>query len=746
MYKFALFSCLVLCMCSLRHVHGDVFEECSNSQEGSFVASWENCQSYVYCDGDDSILGQCDDGEYFDSESGACDLSTNVRCFLDEVDEPPMPDEEEEVEAGDDDLPLEPEPTPPTMDNPTTVDYLNIAPVVKPNCPFSDDPSQVILMPNNASCTGYYLCYHGHAMEMHCTNDLHFNAQSGQCDHPENAHCALAEPTAHKCLPHMTDFFPHPDKCSYFYYCIKGFLTLQQCPFFYGWDIERRSCVHLNVAKCFATSRRASKHASKLSHKMRQSIRIDILPVVFTVIILGCVFPVRAINITECGSNENGEYMNITRSDCNYTVIFCNGQNSQFCDTIDMCDPSYNCPEATDISVSTTIGTTFSTSNGSTFSTSVGSTVSTTPRSTTTGTPAEDIQCSEFIHCDGDNSYYCNGECDEPVSCYVTTPVDTTTQQRLTTVTREASTNNVYTEPYTTTTKSTTTTTKRTTTTSPIDSNCGSMHNSKRYCAFLLVLVCLFGSESLADIFEQCNEENDQQFIVSNTSCTHFILCNGEDSHEGECPDGDRFNAEEQMCELMEDIDCRTGQSLDINNNIITGSATSAPEITTTTLTSTLAVVQTTSPSPVDSSPASSLTISSSNPVFTSVASICPRADNPNQIVLLAHEQSCSDYFICYGGQPIAMHCAPTLHFNVKTGKCDKAEIVKCLRSSIAVRDQCKKHTVDVYPHPDNCNYFYYCRNGYLLLQQCPFFYGWDYDKRSCVAIRQAKCYGRTRI
>ncbi|XP_060653122.1 uncharacterized protein LOC132789251 [Drosophila nasuta] len=74
-------------------------------------------------------------------------------------------------------------------------------------------------------------------------------------------------------------------------------------------------------------------------------------------------------------------------------------------------------------------------------------------------------ECSEFIHCDGDNSYYCNGECDEPVSCYETTPVDTTTQQLLSTVTREASTNNVYTEPYTTTTKISTTTTKRTTTT-----------------------------------------------------------------------------------------------------------------------------------------------------------------------------------------------------------------------------------------------------------------------------------------
>ncbi|KAH8371698.1 hypothetical protein KR093_008560, partial [Drosophila rubida] len=207
MWKLAL---LAAATCCLLHVRGDVFEECSNSQEGSFVASWENCQSYVYCDGDDSILGQCDVGEYFDSESGACDVAANVRCFLDELDEPStVPEdgeeaeeeaEEEEVDAADADAaPVEPEPTPPTMDNPTTVDILNIAPVVKPSCPHSDDPSQ--------------------------------------------------------CLPHMTDFFPHPDKCSYFYYCIKGFLTLQQCPFFYGWDIERRSCVHLNAAKCYASSR-----------------------------------------------------------------------------------------------------------------------------------------------------------------------------------------------------------------------------------------------------------------------------------------------------------------------------------------------------------------------------------------------------------------------------------------------------------------------------------------------------------
>jgi len=61
-------------------------------------------------------------------------------------------------------------------------------------------------------------------------------------------------------------------------------------------------------------------------------------------------------------------------------------------------------------------------------------------------------------------------------------------------------------------------------------------------------------------------------------------------------------------------------------------------------------------------------------------------------------------------------------------------------------REQCKRHVIDVYPHSDNCNYFYQCRSGYLMVQQCPFFYGWDYEKRSCVALGQAKCYNKLQM
>lgn len=216
------------------------------------------------------------------------------------------------------------------------------------------------------------------------------------------------------------------------------------------------------------------------------------------------------------------------------------------------------------------------------------------------------------------------------------------------------------------------------------------MHNlRRRFQAFLVLLLLGFGRLALGDVFEECNEENDQQFLFSPKGCTYFILCNGEDSHEGECPEGDRFNPDEQMCELMEDIDCRTGLPIGTNNsddNLVieeeitaqpvdelenettAGETASTAQPTAAEITSLISVASTTStPAPSTAS--------------TIVASSCPSIDNPNQIVLIAHDKSCTEYFICYRGQPISMSCAAMLHFNVKTGKCDRAEIVKCMVS-----------------------------------------------------------------
>lgn len=57
-------------------------------------------------------------------------------------------------------------------------------------------------------------------------------------------------------------------------------------------------------------------------------------------------------------------------------------------------------------------------------------------------------ECSEYIYCNGDNSYYCNGQCDEPVTCYeeASTPSPTTTTEATTTTT-EATTITTITTP-----------------------------------------------------------------------------------------------------------------------------------------------------------------------------------------------------------------------------------------------------------------------------------------------------------
>ncbi|XP_017034093.1 uncharacterized protein [Drosophila kikkawai] len=87
------------------------------------------------------------------------------------------------------------------------------------------------------------------------------------------------------------------------------------------------------------------------------------------------------------------------------------------------------------------------------------------------------LECSEFVHCNGDDSYYCNGDCREPVECYITTevPKEVTTLKPLppSTSTEKSTTPEEQPKPAsTTTTKSTTTSTSTSTiSTTPTPSN-----------------------------------------------------------------------------------------------------------------------------------------------------------------------------------------------------------------------------------------------------------------------------------
>ncbi|XP_017034158.2 probable chitinase 10 [Drosophila kikkawai] len=263
-------------------------------------------------------------------------------------------------------------------------------------------------------------------------------------------------------------------------------------------------------------------------------------------------------------------------------------------------------------------------------------------------------------------------------------------------------------------------------------------------------LLFLFLGLCLADVFEECNDGINLSFITSPKSCAHYIFCNGDESYDGECEDGEYFSSDMEMCEPMGDIDCRTGQAIKENSTEVnseapeaSGDSSSTAAVVNSTLAPTSAIV-TVRPSSNETGTTPATVISPSIDVI--VANMCPQLDNQTRIVLLPNQNSCSDYYICYRGESLPMSCAASLHFNSRSGKCDHPENVKCMTMTSNPREQCKRHTIDVYPHSDNCNYFYQCRLGYLIVQQCPFFYGWDYEKRSCVALSQAKCYNKVQM
>lgn len=199
---------LITCMLGL--LNAEVYEECEGVEPGTYVSWSQSCSAYIYCDNEDSIMDECDEGQYFDGES--CDDKDNVECPLDDVGDGEDGDAEEEPEAPEE--PEEPEivvqettatstaatttDTTLTSDQQTSTDssppleIVDIPPVVKDTCPQVDDPNQIVLIANSNSCMDYYVCYHGHAIGMHCMDHLHFNLATGKCDFPENANCKVS--------------------------------------------------------------------------------------------------------------------------------------------------------------------------------------------------------------------------------------------------------------------------------------------------------------------------------------------------------------------------------------------------------------------------------------------------------------------------------------------------------------------------------------------------------------------------
>lgn len=100
----------------------------------------------------------------------------------------------------------------------------------------------------------YYMCYHNTPLRMACASNLHWNNKINKCDTPENAQCSITQMPINFpiCPRDKIELFAHPSNCEWFLYCYHGHMTVQQCPFYYHWDVQTKSCQLKNLAKCFS--------------------------------------------------------------------------------------------------------------------------------------------------------------------------------------------------------------------------------------------------------------------------------------------------------------------------------------------------------------------------------------------------------------------------------------------------------------------------------------------------------------
>lgn len=232
---------LSLLLCDISKA--DFLEECVG-RDNMYIASEESCSHYIFCFGDDSFGGSCDDDTpYFSEEDQTCDSNPDVCKFPDEdipikpeepirPQEPIQPEEplrpEEPIRLEEPINPENPKPSaapssigppifstavtqsssmptaslpistiaPTTSQKPTSVRPSNVpsttvASNVASTCPLNDDPSKIIFLQHTKSCSEYYMCYHGEPLPMHCSHMLHFDVKTQKCDYPENVKCQV---------------------------------------------------------------------------------------------------------------------------------------------------------------------------------------------------------------------------------------------------------------------------------------------------------------------------------------------------------------------------------------------------------------------------------------------------------------------------------------------------------------------------------------------------------------------------
>lgn len=215
---------------------------CLNHASGSFVEHPDDCRMFYLCqDNGDAVLASCPSNMYYNKVNKICDTADNVTCknsTSSEISNAP--------DTGENEL------------NNMVTDAATYCATLTPQA----GTDRIVYIGSSSSCNSYYICYYGQAILQECSVELHWNAVTAKCDLPERAKCTLEEnivpvqPPSDiasellHCPAYGQHLYPHMQRCEFFIYCVKGHATLQQCPFYYFFDVITKTCQWSRTALC----------------------------------------------------------------------------------------------------------------------------------------------------------------------------------------------------------------------------------------------------------------------------------------------------------------------------------------------------------------------------------------------------------------------------------------------------------------------------------------------------------------
>lgn len=186
-----------------------------------------------------------------------------------------------------------------------------------------------------------------------------------------------------------------------------------------------------------------------------------------------------------------------------------------------------------------------------------------------------------------------------------------------------------------------------------------------------------------------CEGVENGRFIDNPLNCAAFFQCRNGRAYSGECLNGTWFNYEDQKCDVPWNIRCDAEASEIIELECV----------------------------------------EDEEPHYT----INCRSNN---LEAISHPFDCNMFYLCVNGLPMLRSCAPGLHFNIDTNQCMKPEEANCRLT------ECPPYNLPLTFLPSNrsCSEYSICYFGEPILHLCADGLHWDQENEWCTDPEKVQC------